>query len=82
MLGLRGAAPVKISTGNTFLEFPENSTKVLPVLVLNLGDISALQYCTGNFLGSESKSPMNQYHRGRPRPSNNYHTIVADIVKN
>ena len=32
---------------------PENSTKLLPVLVLNFGEISALQYCAGNLSGSD-----------------------------
>ena len=41
---------MKTSSGNIFpRKIPENSEKSLPVLVLNLGDISAFQYCTGNF---------------------------------
>ena len=37
---------------------PENSIKLLPVLVLNLGEVSALQYCTGKFLGSDYANPL------------------------
>ena len=29
---------------------------LLPVLVLNFGEFSALQYCTGNFLSSDPAS--------------------------
>ena len=47
VLTCRGTAPVKTNTDN---DFPENSQKLLPVLVLNSGDVSALQCCTSNFL--------------------------------
>ena len=50
VLARRAAVPVKISTGNTF---PRKYQKLLPILVLNVSDISALQYCTGNFYGSD-----------------------------
>ena len=46
----RGAVPVIISTGNKFpRKIPENSTNLVPILVPSFGEISALQYCTGNF---------------------------------
>ena len=35
----------------------ENSQKVLPLLVLNFWEISALQHCTGHSLGSDSLRP-------------------------
>ena len=42
--------PVKASIGNDFpRKVRENSQNLLPVLVLNLGDASARQYCTGHF---------------------------------
>ena len=41
------------SRDGCLLQIPESSTRLLPALVLNFGEISALQYCTGNFLGSE-----------------------------
>ena len=49
VLTRRGAAPVKTSTGNNFPRVPGNAQKLLPVLVLNFGEISAPQYFTGNF---------------------------------
>ena len=49
----------------------ENSQKLLPVLVLNFGEISALQYCTGNF--QIKPSTGNSYARKYQRiPRNDY----------
>ena len=49
----RGAAPVKTNSGNNFLEDTENSQELSTKTVVNLGESSALQYCAGNFQGSE-----------------------------
>ena len=49
VLARLGAVPVKISAGNNFPGKYQNSTKLLPVLVINFDEISALHYCTGNF---------------------------------
>ena len=53
VLTRRGARPVKTGTGNKrFQKKPENYQRLLPVLVQNIGDISAPRYCTGS-----SKAP-------------------------
>ena len=47
----------KKSTDDNFPQkIPDNSEKLLPILVLHFGDVSALQCCTGNFYGSECLS--------------------------
>ena len=63
VLTRRIAAQVKTSTGNNFLdvrEFPE----LVPVLVLNFGDVPALQYCTGNFVSASSIGLRSLYVMG------------------
>ena len=67
VLTRRGAAPVKTSTGNNFLEIPEISPTLLPVLVLNSGGVSAPQYCTGNFTAPSKAVTWPSYTRDRLR---------------
>ena len=55
VLTCRCAVLVTLNTGNRFLENTRESTKLLLVLVLKFGHISASRYCTRNFFGTEEQ---------------------------
>ena len=58
---------------------PENSQKLLPVLVLNFGDVSALQYCTSNFYGSNLLTLIKKETGSPPNSEDQSSLISAEI---
>ena len=73
-----GSSTGKTSTGNTFLENTRESPKLLPVLVLNFGGVSALQYCTGNFYGSDHlEMRLNSLNRDLFKPFRSHRGLLG-----
>ena len=67
----------KQGSGNKFLwKMPENSQKLLPVLVLNFGEIFALQYGAGNFSGS---SKYTKQGKRLPKPAVIFHHVPWSV---